>query len=75
MVENAFYATHHDYQQALVKREKVEQGSAPPKPKQKFDSPAREAVARLNTPPAQPKKGQKGGAMTPKDFRRLALGR
>lgn len=74
MVENAFEATHYDYQQALAKREKTQQGVTPPKPKQQFDSPAREAVSKLNTP-TQPKKGGKGGAMTAKDFRKLALGR
>ena len=75
MVENAFEATHYDYQQALAKREKAQVGATPPKPKAKFDSPAREAVAKLQQPSSQQRKGQKGGAMTAKDFRKLALGR
>ncbi len=75
MVENAFEATHYDYQQALARREKAQVGATPPKPKAKFDSPAREAVAKLQQPSSQQRKGQKGGAMNSAQFRKQFLGR
>ena len=75
MIENAFEATHYDYQQALVKREGAQKTALPQKAPQKFDSPAREAVARLQQTAPAPKKGVKGGALKPADFRKQFLGR
>lgn len=71
MIEHAVDATEYDYKEALGRRDSLQQNANPPKPVQKFESPAREQVAKLKQAVPAAKPGKKGGAMTSSDFRKL----
>jgi len=73
MVEWAVDDTAEAYKATMGRREKQQVAANPPKPKQVFDSPAREQIAKATAKPKMA--NRKGAGMTGAEFRKTFLGR